>query len=87
MLFGPTRIDLRTAVERALPPQVTSDPGVRERLPLYARASLLDWVLDPLADWIDAGEAPAHVAEVRAEKERVHRTALDAYRRGYVAGR
>jgi aminoglycoside phosphotransferase (APT) family kinase protein len=87
MLFGPTRTDLRTAVERTLPSQVTSDPAVRKRLPLYARASLLDWVLDPLADWIDADEAPEHVAEVRAEKERIHRAALDVYRRRYGTDR
>ena len=86
MLFGPTRTDPRTAADRALPSRVIADPAVRERLPLYARASLLDWVLDPLSDWIDAGEAPEHIAEVRAEKERVHRGALEAYRRRYGAG-
>jgi len=86
MLFGPTRTDLRTAADRALPARATADPAVRERLPLYARASLLDWVIDPLADWIDAGEAPEHLGEVRAEKERIHLAALDAYRRRYGAG-
>jgi len=86
MLFGPTRTDLRTAADRALPSPVTADPAVRERLPLYARASLLDWVVDPLADWVDAGEAPEHVARVRAEKERIHRAALEAYQRRYAPG-
>lgn len=85
MLFGPTRTDFRTAMDRALPPAVTSAPAVRERLPLYARASLLDWVIDPVSDWIDAGEAPEHVEEVRAEKERIHRGALEAYRHRYGA--
>lgn len=83
MLFGPTRTDPRTAADRALPPTITSNPAVRERLAIYARASLLDWTLDPLSDWIDAGEAPAHAAEVRAEKERMHRTALQAYQQRY----
>jgi hypothetical protein len=86
MVFGPTRTDLRTAADRALPAAVTADGGVRERLPIYARASLLDWVLDPLSDWIEAREAPEHLAEVRAEKERVHRTALAAYRGRYGSG-
>jgi aminoglycoside phosphotransferase (APT) family kinase protein len=86
MLFGPTRTDPRTAADRALPSRITSDPAVRERLAIYARASLLDWTLDPLSDWIGAGEAPEHVAEVRAEKERIHRAALEAYRRRYGAG-
>jgi aminoglycoside phosphotransferase (APT) family kinase protein len=83
MLYGPAPGDLRTAVERDLPHAVATDEAVRERLALYARASLLDWVIDPLADWIDAAEYPDHVAEVRAEKERVHRTALAAYRAHY----
>jgi len=83
MLFGPTRADLRTAMDRALPPAIAADAAVRERLALYARASLLDWIIDPLSDWIDAGESPEHIVEVRAEKERIHRTALAAYRQRY----
>lgn len=83
MLFGPALTDLRTAMDRALPPALTADAAVRERLALYARASLLDWIIDPLSDWIDAGESPEHVVEVRAEKERIHRTALAAYRQRY----
>ena len=86
MLFGPTRADLRPATERALPPAVTADPAVRERLALYARASLLDWMLDPLSDWIGATEAPEHIKEVRAEKERIHRASLAAYRARYGDG-
>jgi aminoglycoside phosphotransferase (APT) family kinase protein len=87
MLFGPTRTDPRTAMDRPLPSGIASDSAVRERLSIYARASLLDWTLDPLSDWIEAGEAPEHVAEVRAEKERVHRAALEAYCRRYGAER
>lgn len=83
MLFGPTRTDPRTAMDRALPPGITSDAAVRERLAIYARASLLDWTLDPISDWIDAGEAPEHIDEVRAEKERIHRAALATYRQRY----
>ena len=84
MLFGPTRTDVRTAADRALPPAITADAALRERLAIYARASLLDWTLDPLSDWIDAGEAPEHMNQVRAEKERIHRTALAAYRARYA---
>jgi len=83
MLFGPSRADLRTAMDRALPPTITADGAVRERLRIYARASLLDWILDPLADWIDAPESPEHLDEVRAEKERIHRAALAAYLERY----
>jgi streptomycin 6-kinase len=85
MLFGPARGDLRTATDRALPPAATADARVRARLRLYTRASLLDWIIDPLADWIDATESPEHLAEVRPEKERIHRAALDAYRARYPA--
>lgn len=87
MLFGPSPADLRTVVERALPPAITADASVRERLHLYARASLLDWIIDPLADWIDAPEAPEHLDEVRAEKERIHRAALESYRARYPDAR
>lgn len=83
MLFGPSRGDLRTVMDRALPPAITADTGVRERLRLYARASLLDWIIDPLSDWIDATESPEHLAQVRPEKERLHRAALEAYRERY----
>ncbi|HEX2079096.1 MAG TPA: hypothetical protein VHG08_15335 [Longimicrobium sp.] len=83
MLFGPARGDLRTATDRALPPAVAGDAAMRERLALYARASLLDWIIDPLSDWIAATEAPEHIDEVRREKERIHRAALHAYRARY----
>ena len=83
MLFGPARGDLQTAMDRALPPGIAADPATRERLALYARASLLDWTIDPLSDWIGATEVPEHAGEVRAEKERTHRAALRAYRARY----
>jgi aminoglycoside phosphotransferase (APT) family kinase protein len=83
MLFGPAPGDLRTVMDRALPPGIAADPAMRERLALYARASLLDWIIDPLSDWIAATEAPEHIREVRAEKERIHRAALEAYRARY----
>jgi hypothetical protein len=83
MLFGPAPADLRTVMERTLPPSITIGAGVHARLRLYARASLLDWIIDPLADWIDAPESPEHLEEVRAEKERIHRAALEAYRARY----
>ncbi|HYR12484.1 MAG TPA: phosphotransferase [Longimicrobium sp.] len=83
MLFGPSLGDLRPVTERAVPPLVTADAAARERLAIYARASLLDWIIDPLSDWIGATEAPEHLDEVRAEKERIHRAALAAYRARY----
>lgn len=81
-VLGPTRLDLAPADVAAIPAQART-PGVMARLPLYARASLFDWLLDPLADWIAADEAPEHAATVRAEKERLHHAALALYRRMY----
>ncbi|HEY0811388.1 MAG TPA: aminoglycoside phosphotransferase family protein [Longimicrobiales bacterium] len=55
----------------------------RERLRILGRASLLDWIIDPLSDWIDADVVPAHAQEMRALKERVHTGALALYRELY----
>ncbi len=81
-LLGPTVADPAPLDVSALPPDSVT-PAVRERLPLYARAVLLDWVLDPIADWIEADAAPEHAAAVRAEKERIHHAALARYRAKY----
>ncbi|HEX6747049.1 MAG TPA: aminoglycoside phosphotransferase family protein [Longimicrobium sp.] len=83
MLLGPTTRDLAPLDISTLPPDVATDAGLRSRLPIYARASLLDWALDPLADWIDADAVPEHTAAVRAEKERQHLAALALYRATY----
>lgn len=81
-LFGPTAQDLR--------PLKMSDrvvgslsPAQRERWPHLGRVTLLDWVIDPVSDWLDARTAPAHEHKVRMEKERIHRLALDQYKRLY----
>jgi hypothetical protein len=82
MLLGPTADDPRPLkmleqVDSLLP---SSD---RERLSRLGRATLLDWVIDPLSDWIEAGAAPEHEHAVRAEKERIHERALACYRELY----
>lgn len=81
-LLGPTADDpvpLRMVdrVEHLL------DAAERERLRLLGRATLLDWVIDPVADWVEATTSPAHLAEVRRWKERVHRQALARYQERY----
>ncbi len=53
MLLGPSPGAFRTAEPGDLPPGVSSPDG-RARVGMLARASLLDWVIDPLADWIEA---------------------------------
>lgn len=81
-LLGPTAQDPRPLkmLERADGVLTSAE---RERLPLLGRATLFDWVIDPLSDWIDAGTAPEHEHAVRAEKERVHKRALACYEELY----
>jgi Ser/Thr protein kinase RdoA (MazF antagonist) len=77
-LLGPTAQDPRPLkmLERADGVLTSAE---RERLSYLGRATLLDWVIDPLSDWIDAGAAPEHEHAVRAEKERIHKRALGCY--------
>lgn len=55
------------------------DPVLRE-LRVYARVTLLEWIIDPLADLVAAVAATDHAAEVYAEKERIYRAATELYR-------
>lgn len=81
-LIGPTADDLR-------PLKMLEQTGgvltsvERERLPWLGRATLLDWVIDPLSDWIDAHTSPAHERAVRDAKERIHKRALSCYRESH----
>jgi aminoglycoside phosphotransferase (APT) family kinase protein len=60
------------------------DPGLDERLRLCLRAALLEEVIDPLADWVEATRMPEHLDVVRPEKLRVHGAALEDYRHRYA---
>ena len=60
------------------------DEAFTERFALYARANLLDEVVDSLSDWVQAGAAPDHAERVRALKQRVHTEALEMYRGTYA---
>lgn len=66
-------------VEELLP----ADAALRERFRVCLRASLLDKVIDSLADWVECSFAPEHQAQVRAGKELDHRKALEMYRKIY----
>jgi aminoglycoside phosphotransferase (APT) family kinase protein len=84
MLTGPTASDLAPLKRFEIAGRgLGSD--LAERVTLLGRASLLDWAIDPLADWIEAVGVlgPERGALVREEKERVHRTALELYRSLY----
>jgi hypothetical protein len=85
MLLGPTLREVTPARVADLPPSVAGDELLRARFALYARASLLDWVIDPLADWVEAGVAPEHAESVRATNRSVHERALERYRSLYPA--
>lgn len=83
MLFGPDRRRVRPVDPDEIG-DLGFDAGQRERLRIYARASLLDWVIDPLADWIEAANEPRHGAAVRDNNRRVHDSALSLYRGRYA---
>lgn len=82
MVFGPSRARVRPAAETDLPDAGFGAPE-RERFGTYARASMLDWIIDPLANWIEAAEEPLHGAVVRDNHRRVHEQALALYREIY----
>lgn len=78
MLFGPSRSDPRPVSEARLA-RLPLSASQRTRVPLYARASLLDWIIDPLADWIEAAHHPLHGQAIRDANRRVHERARALY--------
>jgi hypothetical protein len=52
-----------------------------DRYRFYARALVLDEVIDSLADWVEAEASPQHQDEVRIKKERIHHQAYREYQR------
>ena len=50
-----------------------------ERFQLYARAALWTFVVDPLADWVEADSFPEVRDAARAHREGIHRWALARY--------
>ena len=81
-LLGPTIDDPRPLKMLDAMAGVLS-PTESERLNYLGRATLLDWVIDPISDWLDAVAVLDRCEAVRAEKERIHRRALDCYRTLY----
>jgi aminoglycoside phosphotransferase (APT) family kinase protein len=59
------------------------DTAFRERCALYRRAQLLDSVIDPLADYIEAPHDLDQLDEVQAAKRLEHEESLKQYRRQY----
>jgi aminoglycoside phosphotransferase (APT) family kinase protein len=84
MLFGPTRAVPRETAVSLVTDRVNLTPPEKERLAVYARAALLDWIIDPLADWVQAREEPEHGEQVRAANERTHTSALQRYQEVYA---
>ena len=82
MLLGPSRYRVAPANDDDAPALGLNDEET-ERYRLYARASLLDWIIDPLADWIDAEDEPEQRDAMRDNNRRVHEEALELYRRIY----
>jgi Ser/Thr protein kinase RdoA (MazF antagonist) len=59
------------------------DRAFMERFSLYLRAALLTFVIDPLADWVEAEAFPDVRDAARTHRENLHRWALARYRRLY----
>jgi aminoglycoside phosphotransferase (APT) family kinase protein len=76
-LFGPAPGSFRIAEPADLPGGGFSSPE-RERLRLLSRASLLDWVIDSLADWVEVPESSS-MGDLREAKRAVHTGALASY--------
>ena len=58
-------------------------PAFLERFEVYARAALLTFVIDPIADWVEAEFFPGVRDAARAHREALHRWALVRYRMLY----
>ena len=66
-----------------LPPEISTDARLRERFTVCLRASLLDEVIDTLADYVEADFAPEHQEFVKKEKMRFHLEAFEKYQQIY----
>lgn len=60
-----------------------ADPALHQRLTLYQRAHLLDWVIDVLADYVEAEIVGDQAAPMRAAKREQHLQALKLYQHYY----
>ena len=56
-----------------------SENGFVERIKICFRAQLLDEVIDPLADYIEARAVPSRREEVQQVKRKRHEEALEKY--------
>jgi len=84
ILLGPGRRDRRVAIERSdLIPRALSGAELT-RLRVWSRATALDWVIDPLADWVDADPATPHGRALKRVNRRVHEAALARYVKRYL---
>ncbi len=85
MLLGPSRTDLRPISARPWR-RYAGEAASEERVLFYARATLLDWIIDPLADWVEAAHEGRHGILIRASNARVHESALGLYRELFDEG-
>lgn len=83
MLFGPSREQPRALDGEEVAAYVPLPEVERQRLRLYAQASLLDWVIDPLSDWVQAGSEPEYGERMRVANRRIHEQAFAEYQRRY----
>ncbi len=86
MLLGPSVEDIRPfEITRRTAPDYPIDNAMESRLKIYSPARLLDWVIDPLADYIEAESAPAVADEVRSKNKLFHIKAKTAFESQYAS--
>ncbi|HJT31180.1 MAG TPA: phosphotransferase [Pirellulales bacterium] len=59
------------------------DEAFSVRMRIYRQAQVLEYVIDVLADWVEARKVPELQAEVRARKQQEHEQFLAIYHRDY----
>ena len=82
-LLSPSLSHWKRDFWRTYPLPQLEDATFDGRMDLYTQARLLDWVIDVLADYVEADVAPEHRDSVRSEKKRQHLQALQLYRAHY----
>ncbi|RTL35645.1 MAG: DUF1679 domain-containing protein [Candidatus Melainabacteria bacterium] len=84
MLLGPSIEEIRPfEITKQDVPEYPLDESMEERLKIYAPARLLDWIIDPLADYVEAESAPEVAAEVRIRNQHFHTLARAAFESRY----
>ena len=80
MLLGPSVEAIESfEISKAKSLNYAIDTDMEERLKIYAPARLLDWIIDPLADYVEAETAPEVADSVRQKNQEFHELAKGVF--------